>query len=198
VIGGHAVVVSKYLRPSAHEPSSMGQPRELRGDCRRHASPVKLLTQAKTTGSLIQRLSLRQRVGLRLYAPRTVAASFDCEPTEVLGDGRAAQVAGVEAAIWAETISASTTCPSCFCPACPAWPTRPGANRMSLPGAITVIASPVRRGAGHGSAGRGRHAGDTQRETPQAAYSGEVCVAMEVPWMTLPQFVAEQAWIFGA
>jgi hypothetical protein len=54
VIGGHAVVVSKYLRPSAHEPSSMGQPRELRGDRRRHASPVKRLTQAKTTGSLIQ------------------------------------------------------------------------------------------------------------------------------------------------
>jgi hypothetical protein len=35
----------------------MGQPRELRGDRRRHASPVKLLTQAKTTGSLTQRLS---------------------------------------------------------------------------------------------------------------------------------------------
>jgi hypothetical protein len=59
VIGGHAVVVSKYLRPSAHEPSSMGQPRELRGDRRRHTSSVKRLTQAKTTGSLIQRLSLR-------------------------------------------------------------------------------------------------------------------------------------------
>lgn len=45
------------------------------------------------------------RVGLRLYAPMTVASSFDWEPAETLGAGRAAQVAGVEAAIWAETIS---------------------------------------------------------------------------------------------
>lgn len=45
------------------------------------------------------------RVGLRLYAPQTVAESFDWEPAEALGPGRAAQVAGIEAAIWAETIS---------------------------------------------------------------------------------------------
>jgi hexosaminidase len=45
------------------------------------------------------------RVGLRLYAPQTVAASFEWEPADVLGPGREAQVAGVEAAIWAETIS---------------------------------------------------------------------------------------------
>jgi hexosaminidase len=45
------------------------------------------------------------RVGLRLYSPKTVAESFDWEPTEALGPGRAAHVAGVEAAIWAETIS---------------------------------------------------------------------------------------------
>ncbi len=45
------------------------------------------------------------RVGNRLYAPMTVAASFDWEPAEALGAERAAQVAGVEAAIWAETIS---------------------------------------------------------------------------------------------
>ncbi len=45
------------------------------------------------------------RVGLRLYAPMTVAASFDWEPATALGASRAAQVAGVEAAIWAETIS---------------------------------------------------------------------------------------------
>lgn len=45
------------------------------------------------------------RVGLRLYAPVTVAESFAWEPAEVLGPGREAQVAGVEAAIWAETIS---------------------------------------------------------------------------------------------
>jgi hexosaminidase len=45
------------------------------------------------------------RVGLRLYSPKTVAESFDWEPAEALGPGRAAHVAGVEAAIWAETIS---------------------------------------------------------------------------------------------
>jgi hexosaminidase len=45
------------------------------------------------------------RVGLRLYSPKTVAESFDWESTEALGPGRAAHVAGVEAAIWAETIS---------------------------------------------------------------------------------------------
>jgi len=47
----------------------------------------------------------RGRVGLRVYAPRTVAESFDWEPTEALGPGRAAQVGGVEAAVWAETVS---------------------------------------------------------------------------------------------
>jgi hexosaminidase len=45
------------------------------------------------------------RVGLRLYSPKTVAESFAWEPTEALGPGRAAHVAGVEAAIWAETVS---------------------------------------------------------------------------------------------
>jgi hexosaminidase len=45
------------------------------------------------------------RAGLRLYAPKTLAEFFEWEPAEALGPGRAAQVAGVEAAIWAETIS---------------------------------------------------------------------------------------------
>ena len=45
------------------------------------------------------------RVGLQLYSPKTVAESFDWEPTESLGPGRATHVAGVEAAIWGETIS---------------------------------------------------------------------------------------------
>jgi hexosaminidase len=45
------------------------------------------------------------RVGLRLYAPVTIEDSFDWVPADVLGANRAAQVAGVEAAIWAETIS---------------------------------------------------------------------------------------------
>jgi hexosaminidase len=47
----------------------------------------------------------QDRLGLRVYAPRSVAASFGWEPAEALGPGRAAQVAGVEAAIWAETIT---------------------------------------------------------------------------------------------
>ncbi|MGH3175459.1 MAG: family 20 glycosylhydrolase, partial [Streptosporangiaceae bacterium] len=47
----------------------------------------------------------RGRLGLRVYAPKTIADSFRWEPAETLGPGRAAQVAGVEAAIWAETIS---------------------------------------------------------------------------------------------
>ena len=47
----------------------------------------------------------QDRVGFRLYSPVTVAESFDWEPSEGLGAGRAAQVAGVEAAIWCETIS---------------------------------------------------------------------------------------------
>jgi hexosaminidase len=45
------------------------------------------------------------RVGLRIYAPMTVAQSFDWEPAEALGADRAGHVAGVEAAIWSETIS---------------------------------------------------------------------------------------------
>src|SRR4029077_3813663 len=45
------------------------------------------------------------RLGLRVYAPKSVADSFGGEPADTLGPGRAAQVAGVEAAIWAETIS---------------------------------------------------------------------------------------------
>jgi hexosaminidase len=45
------------------------------------------------------------RLGLRIYAPKTLAESFCWEPAETLGPGRATQVAGVEAAIWAETIS---------------------------------------------------------------------------------------------
>jgi hexosaminidase len=60
-----------------------------------YAEPSSDLGQAERQG----------RVGLRLYSPKTVAESFDWEPTEALGPGRAAHVAGVEAAIWAETIS---------------------------------------------------------------------------------------------
>jgi hexosaminidase len=45
------------------------------------------------------------RLGLRIYAPKTLADSFGWEPADTLGPGRAAQIAGVEAAIWAETIS---------------------------------------------------------------------------------------------
>jgi hexosaminidase len=45
------------------------------------------------------------RAGLWLYAPKTVAEAFGWEPADVLGPGREAQVAGVEAAIWAESVS---------------------------------------------------------------------------------------------
>jgi hexosaminidase len=45
------------------------------------------------------------RLGLRSYPPRTIAQAFGWEPAEALGPGRAAHVAGVEAAIWGETIS---------------------------------------------------------------------------------------------
>ncbi len=49
----------------------------------------------------------QRRAGLRLYAPKTVAESFDWEPAEALGAARnlrAPRVAGVEAAIWTETV----------------------------------------------------------------------------------------------
>ena len=47
----------------------------------------------------------QSRLGLRVYAPKPVDASFGWEPGAALGSGRSAQVAGVEAAIWAETIT---------------------------------------------------------------------------------------------
>ena len=50
--------------------------------------------------------ALRQgQAGLRLYSPMTVEESFDWEPADALGPGAAPLVAGVEAAIWSETIS---------------------------------------------------------------------------------------------
>jgi hypothetical protein len=44
------------------------------------------------------------RVALRLYAPLSLADAYDWEPCEALGPSRRGRVAGVEAAIWAETI----------------------------------------------------------------------------------------------
>ena len=69
--------------------------RPLRRAARRHADAAADTAQADR----------HARLGLRVYAPKTVAESFEWEPAEALGPGRAAQVAGVEAAIWAETIS---------------------------------------------------------------------------------------------
>jgi hypothetical protein len=47
----------------------------------------------------------RLQVGLRAYAPKTIAEAFDWDPAEVLGPkARLANLAGVSAAIWAETI----------------------------------------------------------------------------------------------
>jgi hexosaminidase len=46
---------------------------------------------------------IRHRLGLRAHAPRTVAESFDWEPSTLVGlEG--ARVSGVGAAIWCETI----------------------------------------------------------------------------------------------
>ena len=47
----------------------------------------------------------QNRLGLRVYAPRSTDAAFGWDPGQALGPGAAAQVAGVEAAIWAETIT---------------------------------------------------------------------------------------------
>jgi hexosaminidase len=47
----------------------------------------------------------RLRVGLRTYVPKTIAQTFDWDPAEALGpNARLANLAGVGAAIWAETI----------------------------------------------------------------------------------------------
>jgi len=47
----------------------------------------------------------RHRVGLRAYAPKTIAETFDWDPGEVLGPNAGpAKLAGVSAAIWVETI----------------------------------------------------------------------------------------------
>jgi hexosaminidase len=45
----------------------------------------------------------RHRVGLRAYAPKTIAETFDWDPAEALESGLA-NLAGVGAAIWGETI----------------------------------------------------------------------------------------------
>jgi hexosaminidase len=73
------------------------------------------------------------RLGLRVYAPRTVAESFGWDPGEALGPGRAGQVAGVEAAIWAETITGFDDLTFLLLPRLPgvagkAWSTRPPAG----------------------------------------------------------------------
>ena len=45
------------------------------------------------------------RGSLRAYAPKTIAETFDWDPAEVLGrNARLVNLAGVGAAIWAETI----------------------------------------------------------------------------------------------
>jgi hexosaminidase len=63
------------------------------------------------------------RVGLRLYSPMTVEQSFAWQPADVVGTGPVARVAGVEAAIWAETVSDFDDLASCCCGTCPASPT---------------------------------------------------------------------------
>jgi len=97
------------------------------------------------------------RVGLRLYEPMTIAESFDWEPAEALGPGRGAHVAGVEAAIWAETISGFDDLSFLLLPRLPgiahkAWagPLNPQGPRC-LPGPRNVTWADHRdRLAGHG------------------------------------------------
>jgi len=60
-----------------------------------YAEPSADLGQAQRQG----------RVGQRVYSLKTIVEFVRLEPAEALGPGRAAHVAGVEAAIWAETIS---------------------------------------------------------------------------------------------
>jgi len=79
------------------------------------------------------------RVGQRVYSPKTVAESFDWEPAEALGPCRAAHVAGVEAAIWTETIADFDDL--CFLLLPRASHTRLGATRRSPPGSTTAIVS---------------------------------------------------------
>jgi len=71
----------------------------------------------------------------------TLAESFGWEPAEALGPGRAAQVAGVEAVIWAKAISGFDDPPFLLLPRLPVSPTRPGVLRKPPPGPITMIAS---------------------------------------------------------
>ena len=70
-----------------------------------YAEPPADTGQADTGQADTGQAERHGRLGLRVYAPKTVADSFGWEPADTLGPGRAAQVAGVEAAIWAETIS---------------------------------------------------------------------------------------------
>src|SRR5690242_6085610 len=78
----------------------------------------------------------QSRLGLRVYAPKPVDASFGWEPGEALGSGRGAQVAGVEAAIWAETITGFDDLCFLLLPRLPgvahkAWSASPPADRKS-------------------------------------------------------------------
>ena len=95
------------------------------------------------------------RVGLRLYAPRTVAEAFEWEPPAPLGAGRAARsLAKSKPPSGPRPFLASTTYPSCCCRAWPASPTRPGATRSSPAGPATVTASPGTAGCGYKTTSR--------------------------------------------
>jgi hypothetical protein len=89
------------------------------------------------------------RVGLRLYSPMTVVESFDWEPADALGPGRAGQVAGSRRRSGPRRFPTSTTYASCCCPAWPASPTGRGATRGWAAGPTTATVS-------RGTAGCGR------------------------------------------
>ena len=89
------------------------------------------------------------RLGLRVYAPKTVASSFGWEPAGALGPGRAAQVAGVEAAIWAETISGFDDLSFLLLPRLPGVAHRAWSDpRHWVAGPATATASPGTAGCG--------------------------------------------------
>jgi len=94
VLAGVAEIFpGRYIHIGGDEP--WGMPHGLYASYVPYAEPPADPAQADRQG----------RLGLRLYAPKTVEQSFGWEPAEALGAGRAAQVAGVEAAIWAETVT---------------------------------------------------------------------------------------------
>jgi hypothetical protein len=78
----------------------MRQPRELRGERRRHAIAVKLLAQPKTTGSLIQRHSLRGTVTTSGEPAMTTVANQQTCSTKPHGLDHGSAFANARSTTW--------------------------------------------------------------------------------------------------